>query len=78
MKIKDRFQLIMGIINILLGIAGIIVLIVQGRYERIALVGICLVVGIICILNGVETSKQRQKRREELQAMAEMFGWTKR
>lgn len=78
MKIKNRTQLIQGIINILLGIAGIIVLIVQERYERIAIVGICLVVGIICILNGVETSKQRQKRREELQAMAEMFGWTKR
>lgn len=78
MKIKNRVQLIMGIINILLGIAGIMVLIVQERYERIAIVGICMVAGIRCILNGVETSKQRQKRREELQAMAEMFGWTKR
>ena len=78
MRIKDKTQIALGIINIILGVTGVIILTIQSRYERVALCGICFGCGIINILNGIETRAQRQKRKEELKAMAEMFGWTKR
>lgn len=78
MRIKDKTQIALGIINIILGVTGVIILTIQGRYERVALCGICFVCGIINILNGIETRAQRQKRKEELKAMAKMYGWTKR
>ena len=78
MRIKDKTQIALGIINIILGVTGVIILTIQGRYERVALCGINFVCGIINILNGIETRAQRQKRKEELKAMAEMYGLTKR
>ena len=70
-------QFTLGIFNILLCIVGVIILVVQHRTERIVILGICLACGITCVLNSIETRAQRQKRKEELQAMAKMYGWDK-
>lgn len=77
MRIKDKMHFAMGIFNILLSIVGTIILVVQHRTERIILLGICFACGITGILNGIETKAQRQKREEELQAMAKLYGWCK-
>jgi hypothetical protein len=78
MRIKDKGQLALGIFNILMSVVGVMILVVQHRTERILILGICFACGITGILNGIETKAQRQKRKEELQAMAKMYGWGKR
>lgn len=77
MRIKDKTQFALGIINILLAITVAITLIVQHRTRKLALLGICIICGISGILRGIETKAQRQKRKAELQAMAKMYGLDK-
>ena len=77
MRIKDKTQFALGVINILLAITGTIIFIAQHRTRGFSLLGICLGCGITGILRGIETKAQRQKRKAELQAMAKMLGWDK-
>lgn len=77
MRIKDKGQFALGVINILISIIVLIILIVQHRIRELPLLGICFACGITGILNGIETKAQRQKRKEELQAIAKMYGWYK-
>lgn len=77
MRIKDKGQFALGVFNILISIIGLIILIIQHRTRGLPLLGICFACGITGILNGIETKAQRQKRKEELQAMAKMYGWDK-
>lgn len=77
MRITNKCELILGIINILLTIIGTIILLALHDTERIGLLSIPLATGISGILCGVETKAQRQKRKEELQEMAKMYGWGK-
>ena len=77
MRIKDKGQFALGVFNILIGIIGLIILIIQHRTSGLPLLGICFACGINGILSGIETKAQRQKRKEELQAMAKMYGWDK-
>ena len=77
MRIKSKMQFLLGIYNILLSIVGGVILVVQHRTERLVILGICFACGIISIRNSIETEAQRQKRKEELQAMAKMYGWDK-
>ena len=42
------------------------------------MLGFCFACGVANIVYGIETNTQRQKRKEELQAMAKMYGWDKR
>lgn len=77
MKIKDKGQFALGVFNILMSIVGGVILVVQHRTERLVILGICFACGIISIRNSIEAEAQRQKREEELQAMAKMYGWDK-
>ena len=77
MRIKDKEQFTLGVFNILISIIGLIILIVQHRTRELLLIGICFACGITGILNGIETKAQRQKRKEELQEIAKMYGWDK-
>ena len=70
MRIKDKTQFALGIINILLAITGVIILIAQHRTRGLPLLGICFCCGISSILMSIETKAQRQKRKAELQAIA--------
>lgn len=54
MRIKDKTQFTLGIFNILLAIAGTIILIAQRRTQRLPFLVICFICGIIGVLNGVE------------------------
>ena len=54
MRIKDKTQFTLGILNILLAITGTIILIAQHRTQRLPFFVICFICGINGILNGVE------------------------
>ena len=77
MRIKDKVWFTLGVFNILISIIGLIILIVQHRTRGLLLLGICFAWGINGVFNGIETKAQRQKRKEELQAIAKMYGWGK-
>lgn len=77
MKIKDKGLFAIGVINILLAVIGTVILIVQHRFGRLPLLGLCLATGSTSILRSIETRKQRQKRRKELLEKAKLYGWYK-
>lgn len=77
MRIKNKGLFVIGVINILLAVIGTVILIVQHRFGRLPLLGLCLVIGITSVLRSIETKKQRQKRREELLEKAKLYGWYK-
>lgn len=77
MRIKDKGLFAIGVINILLAVIGTAILIVQHRFGRLPLLGLCLATGITSILCSIETEKQRQKRKEELLEKAKLYGWYK-
>ena len=75
MRITNKCEFTLGIINILLAITGTIILIARHDTERIYLLAIVLGTGISGILCGIETDKQRQKRKAELIEKAKLYGW---
>ena len=77
MRIKDKGLFAIGVINILLAVIGSIFLIVQHRFGRLPMLGLCLATGTTSILCSIETKKQRQKRKEELLEKAKLYGWYK-
>jgi hypothetical protein len=78
MKIINMPRFILGCINITLFIALLILVILQIRPVRvIPFLLICCYSGICCIIESMETKKQRQQRAEELREMAKIFGWDK-
>lgn len=77
MRIKNKGLLVLGILNIMISVIGVVILIARHKIDHIPLLGICLVCGINSIIDGVETKAQRQKRKEELQALAKLYNWNK-
>lgn len=77
MRITDKGLFVIGVINILLAVIGSIILMVQHRFERLPLLGLCLAIGTTSILRSIETKKQRQKRKAELLEKAKLYGWYK-
>lgn len=77
MRIKDKARFIIGIADILLSVTGAIICITQHRTRGFSMFGFCFACGVANIVYGIETNTQRQKRKEELQAMAKMYGWDK-
>ena len=75
MRITNKGEFALGIINILLAVTGTIILIARHDTERIYLLALVLGTGISGILCGVETDKQRQKRKAELIEKAKLYGW---
>lgn len=77
MRIKDKGLFVIGVINILLAVIGTVILIVQHRFGRLPMLGLCLATGTTSILCSIETKKQRQKRKAELLEKAKLYGWYK-
>lgn len=77
MRIKDKPRFVIGVVDILLSVTGAIICITQHRTRGFSMLGICFACGVVNIIYGIETKSQRQKRKEELQAMAKMYGWDK-
>ena len=77
MRIKYKAHFIMGIIVILVGIACLITSIYLHRGAKIIFTFIPIICGVAQIVQSIETKGERQRRKEELQAMAKMYGWDK-
>lgn len=80
MKIKKMTYFVKGIVDILLSLLVVYVLI-KTHYAMlprsiVAIMLLCL--GIFEIVSSIETKKQRLRRKEELKAMAELYGWNKK
>lgn len=78
MRIKDKKRFVLGVVNILLSVTGTIICIVHHKTRGFSMLGFVFACGVVNIIYGIETKAQRQKRKEELQAMAKMYGWDKR
>lgn len=77
MKIKKISYFVKGIVDILLSLL-VFCVIIKTHYailprSIIAIMLICL--GIFEIVSSVETKAQRLRRKEELEALAELYGW---
>ena len=77
MRIKYKAHFIMGVIVILVGIACLITDIYLHRGAKVALTFIPISCGVASLVQSIETEAERERRREELQAMAKMYGWDK-
>lgn len=77
MKIIDKPKFVIGVVDILLSVTGAIICITQHRTRGFSMLGFCFACGVANIIYSIETKSQRQKRKEELQAMAKMYGWDK-
>jgi hypothetical protein len=77
MRIKYKAHFITGVIAILVGIACLITAIYLHRGGRIVLTFAPIFFGVVSLVQSIETKAERERRREELQAMAKMYGWDK-
>lgn len=80
MKITKMSYFVKGIVDILLSLLIVCVIIKNhnGLIPRsiIALMLLCL--GISEIVGSIETKAQRLRRKEELEVLAELYGWNKK
>ena len=80
MKIKKMTYFVKGIVDILLSLLIVCVIIKthDGILPRIIIAIMLLCLGIYEIVVSIETKAQRLKRKEELKALAELYGWNKK
>ena len=75
MKIVDKVKFILGIINLLGGIALIILCVYKHRMDRVVYCLFPILCGIASLMDGIETKKQRLRRIAELKEKAKLYGW---
>lgn len=78
MRIKSKLHFIIGAIDLLGGIACLIACICLHRGAKITLTFIPIICGVAALVQSFETKSQRRKHKEELQAIAKMYGWDKK
>lgn len=67
MKITNKPRFICGIINVALSVAlTVIVIIRHSEQHKLLIALLCFMVGVMTIIDSIETKKQHQKRIEEL------------
>ena len=69
MRVKDKAQLVLGIIDILLGIIVSVLAIIEHKEDKLIVTVFVLFCGIIALSNGIETKKQRRKKEDEYKQM---------
>lgn len=69
MRIKDKARFTLGVIDIVAGIALVITCIYLHRTSKIAFAFFPILCGIGCLFNSIQTEKEREARRKELEAM---------
>lgn len=69
MRVKDKAHLVLGIIDILLGITISVIAIIQHKEDKLIVAVFVLFCGIMALGNGIETKKQRRKKEEEYKQM---------
>lgn len=78
MKIINKFQFAMGILNISLALVLVALTLCKTHTAyRYVIALICLLSGIMALIESIETEKQRQRKIAELQAKAKLYGWDK-
>lgn len=75
MIIIDKARFALGVFDIIVGIALVVVCIVQGRPAKAAIAFMCIILGAISIINAVKTKRQQQKRIDEIKSKAKLLGW---
>ena len=80
MKITKMTCLVKGIVDVLLSLLIVCVIIKthDDKLPRIIIAIVLLFFGISEIVYSIETKAQRLKRKEELKALAELYGWNKK
>ena len=80
MKIKKMTYFMKGIVDILLSLLIVCVAIKthNNLLPRFIIAIMLLCLGISEIVVSIETKTQRLKRKEELKALAELYGWNKK
>lgn len=77
MKITNKPRFVIGVADILLSVTAAIVFIIHHKTRGFSMLGFCFACGVANIIYSIETKSQRQKRKEELQAIAKMYGLDK-
>ena len=78
MKIINMSSFIIGITNIVLALLLTIIVIVKPNEAHKIIIALgCLFIGIMTLLESIETKKQRQRYLSELQEKAKFYGWDK-
>lgn len=80
MKITKMTYFVKGIVDILLSLLIVCVTIKthDGLLPRFIIAIMLLCLGIYEIVVSIETKAQRLRRKEELKALAELYGWNKK
>jgi len=69
MKIKDKARFVIGVIDVLGGIACLIACIYLHRGTKIALTFIPIICGVLSLVQSIETKAEMQRKKEELMMM---------
>ena len=69
MKVKNKAKFILGIVDIVVGVGLVITCICLHRTSRIVFAFFPVLCGIGCLLDSIQTEKERESRRKELEAM---------
>jgi hypothetical protein len=75
MRIVDKVQFALGIIDIVVGIGLTIAAIILQRYTKIVFTLFPVGMGIMALFRGIETRKQRQEKEERIKAQSRLLGW---
>lgn len=76
MKIINKFQFAIGILNISLALVlAALTLFMTHISYRYVIALISLLSGIMALIGSIETEKQRQRKIAELQEKAKLYGW---
>lgn len=78
MKIVSKEKLVLGVIDIIIGTAGVIMQLLKHRYLNLFIALFVLCFGLCLLLSSFKTNAQIQKKREEKRELYElMFGANK-
>ena len=69
MRIKDKARFVIGVIDVLGGIACLIACIYLHRGTKMALTFVPIICGVASLVQSIETKAERQRRKEELMTM---------
>lgn len=74
MRIVDKVQFTLGIFDIIVGAWLTIAAIILHRYTKIVFTLFPVGMGIMALIRGIETRKQRQEKEERIKAQARLIG----
>lgn len=70
MRIVDKAQFTLGVIDIVVGVGLVIATIVLHRYSKSVCAAFPVVIGISALFRSIETKKQRMEKEERIKEQA--------